>query len=97
MEKTHIIITVILSIISAFAGSLFKAFFAKIFADFNPDKKKIISFMKYSFLFSIKYILPIAVLTNLYIKTETVDKSFVFFNIILLFVILINFTQDFNK
>jgi len=77
---TIILLTILGAIVSAFFNSLFD----RMFREYNPDTKKLISIAKKSLLFIFRYILPIVYIILAFI--------FIDFNKVFVLVISINIT-----
>ncbi len=85
-----IILAIILAIISAFSKSIFD----KIFAEYKPDTKKIVSRLKIAVLIFFRYLLPIYGLISLSLKEGEINKSFVISFSLILFVLVLNILFD---
>ncbi|MBA2610944.1 MAG: hypothetical protein H0U95_03165 [Bacteroidetes bacterium] len=91
-----LITTIILTIIgSGIIAPFSKSIFHKIFAAYNPDQKKINSGIKKSFVFALRYILPIANLIYVYTTHATVDKYLVLATVFIFSILVINICVDF--
>lgn len=86
----NIILAVIVGIVSAFSKSIFD----KLFAEYKPDTKKIISRTKFFTLLVLRYLIPIIGLISLGIKEGEVDKTFVISFSFLIFVLVLNIFMD---
>jgi hypothetical protein len=86
----NIIIAVIIAVVSAFSKSIFD----KIFAEYKPDRKKIISRIKIISLVLFRYLIPIYGLISLSLKEGKVDKVFVISFSFILFVLVLNIFFD---
>lgn len=71
------IVTTATSIAGAISLIFLKEYISAIFKTYPPDIKKHVSFIKKSFSFALRYILPIAAIVVLMIITANVTKFFV--------------------
>lgn len=78
MDALTIITILSTAIIAPAAASFSKVYFEKVFATYNPDIKRHISFLKKSFAFSFSYLLPMSSVLYMMFWYETIDKYFVF-------------------
>jgi ABC-type dipeptide/oligopeptide/nickel transport system permease subunit len=86
----NIILAIIVGIVSAFSKSIFD----KLFAEYKPDTKKIVSRIKRFLLVFFRYLLPISALVSLSLKDTTVDKPFVISFSFILFILVLNIFFD---
>ena len=86
----NIILAIIVGVVSAFSKSIFD----KLFAEYKPDTKKIISRIKTFVLVFFRYILPIFGLISLSLKEGVVDKPFVISFSFILFILVLNIFFD---
>ncbi len=86
---TTALIAILVGVISAFSKSIFD----RIFREYNPDKKKLISTTKKYLLFAVRYILPIVYLIYFFIYGEF-NKSFVLMNSFMITVFFANLLVD---
>ncbi len=86
----NIILAVIVGIVSAFSKSIFD----KLFAEYKPDTKKIVSGIKRFLLVFFRYLLPISALVSLSLKDVKVDKPFVISFSFILFILVLNIFFD---
>ncbi len=86
---TTILIAIFVGVVSAFSKSLFD----RIFREYNPDTKKLISKTMKFLLFILRYILPIVVLIYFFIEVDF-NKLFVFVISIMLTILAINLMID---
>ena len=86
---TTILIAILVGVVSAFSKSLFD----RIFREYNPDTKKLISKTMKFLLFILRYILPIVVLIYFFIEVDF-NKLFVFVISIMLTILAINLMID---
>jgi len=73
------IITIILIVVSSVTGAFFKSYFDRLFAQYNPDTKKINSGIRKILFFIFKYLIPTGIIIFTFMYFKTVDKYFVFF------------------
>ena len=93
MTKEQIIFSVIMPMLIALLSSFSKSIFDKIFAEYKPDRKKLISYVRKFFLFSLRYGLPVFMLTYSFIF-ENLSKLFVFKISLFVSVITLSFIID---
>ena len=86
----NIILAIIVGVVSAFSKSIFD----KLFAEYKPDTKKIISRIKIFLLVTFRYLIPLYGLISLSVKDGKVDKSFVISFSFILFVLVLNIFFD---
>jgi RsiW-degrading membrane proteinase PrsW (M82 family) len=86
---TTILIAILVGVVSAFSKSLFD----RIFREYNPDTKKLISKTMKFLLFILRYILPIVVLIYFFIEVDF-NKLFVFVISIMLTILAVNLMID---
>jgi hypothetical protein len=86
---TTVLLAILVAVISAFSKSIFD----RIFREYNPDMKKVISTSKKYLFFAVRYILPIVYLIYLYIYGEF-NKSFVLMNVFMITVFFANLLVD---
>ena len=89
---TTILIAILVGVVSAFSKSLFD----RIFREYNPDTKKLISKTMKFLLFILRYILPIVVLIYFFIEVDF-NKLFVFVISIMLTILAVNLIIDQNR
>lgn len=89
---TTILIAILVGVVSAFSKSLFD----RIFREYNPDTKKLISKTMKFLLFILRYILPIVFIIYFFIK-EDFNKLFVFVISIMLTILAVNLVIDMNR
>ena len=102
---SQLIIIIFTTITTAIITSFSKTIFDKIFANYNPDRKKIITSLKQILIFVMTYGLIIANITFTTITYPKVDKNFVLmmcvnFSMLVLFVvasILSHISERFKK
>jgi len=97
MENKLNATTLIIIIVTALFSAFFKSMFDKMFEKIKPDRKKIILTIKKTLIFLFAYIFPTLALINMYINAEKVDKAFVLFSVLLIFVIFLNLNKDLNN
>lgn len=90
MTKEEIIKIIVIALIGSFSKSLFDNILGK----YIPDKKKLNSYIKKSFLFTLRYISPIYFLIEAFLSNDPIDKKFVFIVSILTTVIFLNVLID---
>ena len=93
MTKSQIIFNIITPIIIGVVASFSKSIFDRILATYNPDTKKLISYIKKSLIFIFRYMIPIIALILVFIF-ENFNKFFVINISILIFVIIMNIFLD---
>jgi hypothetical protein len=86
----NIILAIIVGVVSAFSKSIFD----KLFAEYKPDTKKIVSRIKKFILIFFRYLLPIFALVSLSLKDIKVDKPFVISFSFILFILVLNIFFD---
>ena len=86
----NITLAIIVGVVSAFSKSIFD----KLFAEYKPDTKKIISRIKIFLLVTFRYLIPLYGLISLSVKDGKVDKSFVISFSFILFVLVLNIFFD---
>ena len=86
---TTVLLAILVAVISAFSKSIFD----RIFREYNPDMKKVISTSKKYLFFAVRYILPIVFLIYLFIFGEF-NKSFVLMNVFMITVFFANLLAD---
>ena len=86
----NIILAIIVGVVSAFSKSIFD----KLFAEYKPDTKKIISRIKIFLLVTFRYLIPLYGLISLSVEDGKVDKSFVISFSFILFVLVLNIFFD---
>jgi ABC-type dipeptide/oligopeptide/nickel transport system permease subunit len=86
----NIILAIIVGVVSAFSKSIFD----KLFAEYKPDTKKIVSRIKRFLLVFFRYLLPISGLVSLSLKDAKVDKPFVISFSFILFILVLNIFFD---
>lgn len=86
---TTILLTILVGVVSAFSKSIFD----RIFREYNPDTKKLISNIKNLLLFIVRYVLPIIFLIYFFINGEF-NKSFVLVISILVTTLIISAIVD---
>jgi hypothetical protein len=86
----NIMLAIIVGIVSAFSKSIFD----KLFAEYKPDTKKIVSRIKKFLLVFFRYLLPISALVLLSLKDMEVDKPFVISFSFILFILVLNIFFD---
>lgn len=86
-----IVLTITVSIVSAFSKSLFD----RILAEYKPDIKKMKSRIIFLVLILFRFIIPFIVLIVLYFKTENIDKIFVVSFSSISFILIFNIFYDF--
>lgn len=86
---TTILLTILVGVVSAFSKSIFD----RIFREYNPDTKKLISNIKNFLLFIVRYVLPIIFLIYFFINGEF-NKSFVLVISILVTTLIISAIVD---
>lgn len=89
-QIVNIILAIIVGVVSAFSKSIFD----KLFAEYKPDTKKIISRIKTIVLVFFRYLLPTFGLVSLSLKEGAVDKVFVISFSFILFVLMLNIFFD---
>lgn len=92
---SKLIVTIIVTIIgSGIIAPFSKAFFDKIFADYQPDVAKINLLIRRSVLFTFRYVLPVANLVYIYLTREIVDKYLVLMTAFIFSVLVFNILGD---
>lgn len=86
----NIMLAIIVGVVSAFSKSIFD----KLFAEYKPDTKKIVSRIKRFLLVFFRYLLPISALVSLSLKDVKVDKPFVISFSFILFILVLNIFFD---
>ena len=86
-----IVLTITVSIVSAFSKSLFD----RILAEYKPDIKKMKSRIIFLVLILFRFIIPFIVLIELYFKTENIEKIFVVSFSSISFILIFNIFYDF--
>ena len=86
---TTALIAILVGVVSAFSKSIFD----RIFKEYNPDTKKLISNIKRFFRFIVRYVLPISFLILLFIFAEF-NKSFVLSTSIIITSLFVNMIVD---
>jgi uncharacterized membrane protein len=86
--------TIILAIFIAVVSAFSKSIFDKIFAEYKPDTKKIVSRIKLFLIITLRYLVPIFGLISLSLKEGDINKSFVISFSFILFVLVLNIFFD---
>ncbi len=86
--------TIILAILIAVVSAFSKSIFDKIFAEYKPDTKKIVSRIKLFLTITLRYLVPIFGLISLSLKEGDINKSFVISFSFILFVLVLNIFFD---